>query len=154
LAAPRAGKRFTRCVFVHSGMKIENRLPVAVVVSTYDVGDFLYWIPNQVRPLEPCTTGVVQAHDGGRCKIKVEIVDGPRTWVLDRPDSRIYTDADIVQLGEPGPAPVAAAALDTPGALHDFLQRNHDHVVLTDDWVPGARRTTEDPMVRTVMNND
>ena len=80
-------------------MQIENHFPFVIVVSTFDVDDYLYWVPAQTRNIGPCATGVIRAHDGGRCKIKVEIIDGPRTWVLDRPDDRVYADGDTLTIG-------------------------------------------------------
>jgi len=81
-------------------VQIENYFPFVIVVSTYDVIDYLYWIPVQTWNIGPCGTGVVRAHDGGRCKIKVEIIDGPRIWILDRPDDHIYSEADIIRIGQ------------------------------------------------------
>jgi hypothetical protein len=80
-------------------VQIENHFPFVIVVSTYDVADYLYWVPAQTRNIGPCATGVIRAHDGGRCKIKIEIIDGPRTWVLDRPDDRVYADGDTITIG-------------------------------------------------------
>src|SRR4051812_31309909 len=95
-------------------MQIENYFPFVVVVSTYDVNDFVYWIPFQTRSISPGTTGVVRAHDGGKCKIKLEMIDGPRTWVLDRPDDHIYAEHDVITIGKPPSgvhqAPVASDA--------------------------------------------
>lgn len=82
-------------------MQIENHFPFVIVVSTYDVNDFVYWVPFQTRSISPGTTGVVRAHDGGRCKIKLEMIDGPRTWVLDRPDDHVYSDHDVITVGKP-----------------------------------------------------
>jgi hypothetical protein len=81
-------------------VKIENYFSFVIVVSTYDVFDYLYWVPVQTWQIDPRSTGVVRAHDGGRCKIKVEIIDGPRIWVLDRPDNHIYAEADIIRIGQ------------------------------------------------------
>jgi hypothetical protein len=80
-------------------VQIENHFPFVIVVSTYDVGDYLYWVPAQTRNIGPCASGVIPAHDGGRCKIKIEIIDGPRTWVLDRPDDRVYADGETLTIG-------------------------------------------------------
>jgi hypothetical protein len=94
-------------------MQIENHFPFVVVVSTYDVNDFVYWVPFQTRSISPGTTGVVRAHDGGKCKIKLEMIDGPRTWVLDRPDDHVYSEHDVIAIGKPPsvhPAPSAPAA--------------------------------------------
>lgn len=82
-------------------MQIENHFPFVVVVSTYDVNDFVCWTPFQTRTINPGTIGVVRAHDGGRCKIKLEMIDGPRTWVLDRPDDHVYSDRDVITVGKP-----------------------------------------------------
>jgi hypothetical protein len=82
-------------------VQIENYFPFVIVVSTYDVIDYLYWIPVQTRTIGPRCTDAVRAHDGGRCKIKVEIIDGPRVWVLDRPDDHIYSEGDVVKIGQP-----------------------------------------------------
>jgi len=82
-------------------MQIENYLPFVIVVSTYDVSDIVYWVPFQIRSVSPGATGVIRAHDGGRCKIKLEMIDGPRTWVLDRPDEHIYSECDVIRLGQP-----------------------------------------------------
>jgi hypothetical protein len=80
-------------------MQIENHLPFPIVVRTYDAGDVLYWIPAYSQKVAGHTTSNLRAHDGGRCKIKIEIIDGPRTWVLDRPDERVYTDSDVLTVG-------------------------------------------------------
>lgn len=82
-------------------MQIENHLPFVIVVSTYDVSDFVHWIPFQTRSVSPGATGTVRAHDRGRCKIKLEMIDGPRTWVLDQPDEHIYSERDVIRLGQP-----------------------------------------------------
>jgi hypothetical protein len=81
-------------------VQIENHFPYVIVVSTYDVDDYLYWVPVETRKLGPCTTGVIPAHDGGQCKIKIEIIDGPRTWVLDRPDDHVYAESDTLRIGQ------------------------------------------------------
>jgi len=65
------------------------------------VNDFVYGAPFQTRSISPGTTGVIRAHDGGRCKIKLEMIDGPRTWVLDRSDEHIYSDGDVIRVGQP-----------------------------------------------------
>lgn len=82
-------------------MQIENHFPFVIVVSTCDVIDYLYWIPVHMRSIGPRCTDIVRAHDGGRCKIKVEIIDGPRVWVLDRPDDHIYSEGDVIKIGQP-----------------------------------------------------
>lgn len=97
-------------------MQIENYLPFVIVVSTYDVNDFVYRVPVQTRSVGPGATGVVRAHDGGRCKIKLEMIDGPRTWVLDRSDDHVHSDGEVIRVGRPqrcAHAPVAPGAVTT-----------------------------------------
>jgi hypothetical protein len=102
-------------------MQIENHLPFMIVVSTYDVSDVVYRAPFQTRSVAPGATGVVRAHDGGRCKIKLELIDGPRTWVLDQPDEHIYAERDVIRVGQPhqggrSPAGLANREVATAGA--------------------------------------
>lgn len=140
-------------------MQIENHLPFAVVVCTYDVADFLFWIPWQVHNLEPGMTRSIAAHDHGRCKLKIEIVDGARLWVLKAPADVVYSDRDVVRIGphlgigreldEPAPAPG-----DPDRARAEFLRRHGALVVLADDWIPSARRTGSQGVVHGALGDD
>jgi hypothetical protein len=141
-------------------MQIENHLPFAVVVCTYDVGDFLFWIPWQVHNLEPGMTRSIAAHDHGRCKLKIEIVDGARLWVLKAPADVVYADRDVVRIGPhlgigrelDGAAPPAHR--DPDRARAEFLFRHRALVVLADDWIPSARRTGIQAVVRGALGDE
>ena len=137
-------------------MQIENHLPFAVVVCTYDVADFLFWIPWQVHNLEPGMTRSIAAHDHGRCKIKIEIVDGARLWVIKAPAEVVYSDRDVVRIGPAvdGDDESAADFRDPDRARADFLRRHRALVVLADDWIPNARRTGSQAVVRGVLGDD
>ncbi|MEO7734749.1 MAG: hypothetical protein ABIY55_27590 [Kofleriaceae bacterium] len=140
-------------------MLIENHLPFAVVVCTYDVGDFLFWIPWQVHNLEPGMTRSIAAHDHGRCRLKIEIVDGPRLWVLKAPADVVYTDREVVEIGARlaiGPAFDEAAWThrDPDRARAEFLRRHQALVVLADEWIPSARRSGSHPVVRGVLGDE
>ncbi len=141
-------------------MQIENHLPFAVVVCTYDVGDFLFWIPWQVHNLEPAMTRSIAAHDHGRCKLKIEIVDGARLWVLKAPADVVYSDRDVVRigprlgLGEPDEPDEPVPHRDPERARAEFLRRHGALVVLADDWIPCARRTGSQAVVRGVLGDE
>jgi|GEM_PF-5134585 len=137
-------------------MQIENHLPFAVVVCTYDVADFLFWIPWQVHNLEPGMTRSIAAHDHGRCKLKIEIVDGARLWVLKAPADVIYSERDVVRIGPAldGDDEAAVDFRDPDRARAAFLRRHRARVVLADDWIPSARRTGSQAVVRGVLGDD
>jgi hypothetical protein len=136
-------------------MQIENQLPFAVVVCTYDVGDFLFWLPWQVHNLEPGVTRSIAAHDHGRCKLKIEIVDGSRIWVLASPTDAIYAEGDVIRIGPSfGIDMTSSTPRDPDRARDEFLHRNRDLLVLADEWIPNARRSRSYAVVRAVLGDD
>jgi hypothetical protein len=136
-------------------MWIENQLPFAVVVCTYDVADFLFWLPWQVHNLDPGATRSITAHDHGRCKLKIEIVDGPRLWVLATPADAVYTDHEVVKIGPSLGIDATSVTLRDPDrAREEFLRRNRDLLVLADEWIPNARRSRSYPVVHGAVSDD
>ncbi len=136
-------------------MQIENQLPFAVVVCTYDVADFLFWLPWQVHNLEPGAMRSITAHDQGRCKLKIEIVDGSRLWVLATPADAVYADHEVVRIGPSlGIDATSVTPCDPEVAREAFLRRNRDLLVLADEWIPNARRSRGYPVVLGLASDD
>jgi len=53
-------------------MELINRFDVELTVSTFNAGDVLEWAPFKVYVAPPNSRIYVQAHDNGRCKIRLQ----------------------------------------------------------------------------------
>ncbi len=53
-------------------MKLVSAFDVELKVYTFNAGDVLEWIPYRIYTLHPHSICDVQAHDHGRCKLRIE----------------------------------------------------------------------------------
>jgi len=106
-------------------MQLVNTFDVGLKVSTFNAGDTLEWVPFKVYYAPAYSKIYVQAHDNGRCKVRVEWSEfGGR-------ELGVHSEDDVV-VAQPSP-PVPLPATGDPvfsgkDDLAEFLRENRDLV--------------------------